>query len=674
MVRSAEIAATLVDSLDIPVCAVKKSGGFLYWNRAFSECASANDDALKQMDSFQVLGGSADWDVARFSGTKWLDTAVRFVNPLGVPQAYRASVLSHDFDSESAWLVKLQLPTSDEAARAVQQAHMRGRVDELETVLNARTKELEFARDRAMAANRAKSGFLANMSHELRTPLNAVIGYSEILIEDLGDAGQAGAVSDLKKIQSAGKHLLALINDILDLSKIEAGKMGLNLEYFRVDTMLRDVVETILPMAAKNGTAFEMKRVGELGVMLCDITKIRQILFNLISNGIKFAEQGHVELQIERVMENEREHYTFVVRDDGIGMTLEQQEKLFQEFFQGDQSASRKWGGTGLGLVISQRFAQMMGGEIVVESALGKGSVFRVKMPTNTAKLRFHSSANDAQVGPRVDPKLIRFAVNDKYVARRHTISRVLVIDDDPHVRDLMERYLTREGFEVMSAENGQDGIKRIKSFAPHVITLDVLMPVMDGWSVLSELKRDPDTANIPVIMLSMLDELDMSFALGAADYLVKPVKRDLLLETVFKHLREKNNGRVLVVDDQFENRDVVARILKGHGLTVAEAGNGVEALTQLALEKPHLILLDLMMPEMDGFRFSEEVKKHPEWAGIPIIVITAMELTPDDIKRLNGNVDKIYERKEIDFKNLLSQIHELIAARVRGKSGTSRQ
>ena len=670
MMCTAEVAATLADLLDDPVCVVQRSGRFLYGNKAFSALTGYDSDNLLERDATQVLVGPDLWVAAEFSAATWRDAALQVVCYSGAVVRLQASILLHEIDSSDAWLIKFLRPASELSARSSHLAHLQGRVHDLENVLNARTKELEFARDRAMAANRAKSGFLANMSHELRTPLNAVIGYSEILIEDLGDAGHPDWVADLKKIQSAGKHLLALINDILDLSKIEAGKMGLNLEYFRVDTMLREVVETVMPMAVKNSTTFEMGSVGDLGVMLSDITKMRQILFNLISNGIKFAESGNVTLRAERENEGDREYYVFVVQDDGIGMTQEQQEKLFQEFFQGDQSASRKWGGTGLGLVISQRFAQMMGGEITVQSTPGQGSMFRVKMPTNTAKLRFQQSPDGFLVGPKVDPQLVRFAINDKYSTRRSKISRVLVIDDDPNVRDLMERYLSREGFEVASADNGQEGIKRIKSFQPQVITLDVLMPVMDGWSVLTELKRDPETANIPVIMLSMLDELDMSFALGAADYLVKPIKRELLLETVFKHLRDSHDKRVLVVDDQPENREVVTRILQGQGLDVMEAANGIEGLAVMEAATPQLILLDLMMPEMDGFRFSEEVKKRKEWANIPIIVLTAMELTPEDVKRLNGNVDKIYERKEMDFKNLLHEIHDLIAVRVRGANG----
>jgi len=536
----------------------------------------------------------------------------------------------------------------------------------LEVALEEQNHDLASARDRAMAANRAKSGFLANMSHELRTPLNAIIGYSEIMLEDIDEVSDHQTHADLSRIKNAGKHLLTLINDILDLSKIEAGKMGLNLEYFRVDGMIKEVLETIEPMAAKNNTTLILQDNDDIGVMLSDITKVRQILFNLISNGIKFSENGEVTIDCQRAHVEDKEHVVIKVTDTGIGMSPDDLEKLFEEFFQVDNSNAKKWSGTGLGLVISQRFSQMMGGSIAVDSELGKGSTFTVTIPINTAKIRFQDSPDGFVVGPKVDPRLVRFAGKAEDIERRDKISRVLVIDDDPDVRDLMERYLSREGFEVMSAGSGRDGIENIKEFDPDVITLDVLMPVMDGWSVLSELKNNPETANIPVIMLSMLDELDMSFALGASDYLLKPIKRDVLVDTVLKHIRDKENATVLVVDDLENNRNMISRTLISQDINVALACNGVEALESLEKNVPALILLDLMMPEMDGFKFSEIVKKDERFKDIPIVVLTAQELTEQDLERLSGNVERIYEKNETDFESLLIDIQKMVTSTVR--------
>jgi len=552
-------------------------------------------------------------------------------------------------------------------------SHYQDRVSEIrfamqtmEAKLDDKNKDLALARDRALAASRAKSGFLANMSHELRTPLNAVIGYAEIMMEDFEDSEHQQYVGDLKRIQNAGKHLLSLINDILDLSKIEAGKMGLNLEYFRVDGMVEEVLDTIQPMALKNNTQLKLIENPEVGVMLSDITKVRQILFNLISNGIKFSENGQVEVQCYRKDVEGKEHIFFEVTDTGIGMSPEDLEKLFEEFFQVDNSNAKKWSGTGLGLVISQRFAQMMGGSIAVRSELGEGSTFTVNVPVNTAKIRFQDSPDGFIVGPKIDPRLVRFSGKAEDIERRDKISRVLVIDDDPDVRDLMERYLSREGFEVTSVNGGQEGIAKVKEFQPDVITLDVLMPVMDGWSVLSELKKDPETAAVPVIMLSMLDELDMSFALGASDYLLKPINRDLLVDTVLKHIRDKENAMVLVVDDQDDNRNMISRVLNSHKINVITAENGVEALSCLEKQRPDLILLDLMMPEMDGFRFSEIAKQDEHLKDIPIVVLTAQELSTDDISRLSGKVERIYEKKGTDFETLLTDIQKIVTSKVR--------
>lgn len=540
---------------------------------------------------------------------------------------------------------------------------------DLEQKLEERTKDLALARDRAMAASRAKSGFLANMSHELRTPLNAIIGYSEILIEDMNNTGNDHSVADIKKIHNAGKHLLSLINDILDLSKIEAGKMGLNLEYFRVDTMLKEAIDTILPLAVKNNTRVENAKTQDLGVMLSDVTKIRQIIFNLLSNAIKFTENGTVTIQPSREKIDGKEHFKLIVRDTGIGMSHEEVTKLFQEFFQAENDVVKKWSGTGLGLVISQRFAQMMGGEIKVDSELGKGTTFIVTIPVNTAKIRFQDSPDGFTVGPKIDPRLVRFSGDPSITEKRRTISRVLVIDDDPNVRDLMERYLSREGFEVRSVGNGQEGIDVIQEFKPDVITLDVLMPVMDGWSVLTELKKRPETSDIPVIMLSMMDELDMSFALGAADYLMKPIQKDVLVKTVLRHLRDNENGRVLVVDDQEENRRLIVQVLHRHGIGTYEAENGIEAIKVMEKHMPNLILLDLMMPEMDGFRFSEEVKKRVDWKDVPIVVLTARDLSDEDLKRLSGNVEKVFERKTLNLEDFLIEIQSVVTRTVRSIS-----
>ncbi|MDH5546557.1 MAG: response regulator [Gammaproteobacteria bacterium] len=537
-------------------------------------------------------------------------------------------------------------------------------VRKLEDRLESSVRDLALARDRAMAASRARSGFLANMSHELRTPLNAIIGYSEILQEDL--LGNEQCETDLKRIHNAGKHLLSLINDILDLSKIEAGKMGLSLEYFQIDAMLNEVVDTIRRLAQSNEIQLDLVLDENLGVALSDVTKVRQILLNLISNSIKHSNADKIVLRASREKSLNRDSIVFVVEDNGPGMSSEEQKQIFEEFFREENDASKKLAGASLGLVLCQRFAQILGGSLDVQSEEGKGARYIVTIPVNSAKLHTNQIGMELSLGPKVDPKNVRFSGNNPGVERRKVISKILVIDDDPSVRDLMERYLTREGFDVKAVASGQEGISILSSYKPHIITLDVLMPVMDGWTVLSELKRNPETQNIPVIMVSMMDELDLSFALGAADYLIKPIQKDVLMETVVKHLRGGSESKVLVVDDKPENRSIIARTLSVQGIRILEAANGLEALDTLEKETPDLILLDLLMPEMDGFRFSEEVSRHPKWKDIPIVVLTSKDLSADEIKRLSGKVEKVYERRDMDLESFLFDIQSMVARKLR--------
>jgi signal transduction histidine kinase/DNA-binding NarL/FixJ family response regulator len=382
-------------------------------------------------------------------------------------------------------------------------------------------EELLTAKHTAEEASRAKSTFLANMSHELRTPLNAIIGYSEMLDEEARESGRSENVEDLRKIQSAGKHLLSLINDVLDLSKIEAGKMGLHLEDFEVLPLIDEIATTLQPAAAKNSNQIKIQVSENLGFMRADITKVRQILFNLLSNACKFTDHGTIALDVDQ---NDRDGYIrFRVSDTGIGISEKQQQNLFFEFSQADASIARKYGGTGLGLAITHRFVQLMRGQISVQSEPGKGSIFTVQLPTQVVldaiKLARPASANeDSPAGSRIYQDTI------------------LVIDDDAAVRDLMSRFLSKSGFRVVAASNGEEGLRLAKQEKPLVITLDVVMPEFDGWSVLKKLKSDPALAEIPVIIVTIVDNEPMGLDLGAASYLVKPVDRDRLAVLVEKY------------------------------------------------------------------------------------------------------------------------------------------
>ncbi|MBW1844823.1 MAG: GAF domain-containing protein, partial [Deltaproteobacteria bacterium] len=405
-------------------------------------------------------------------------------------------------------------------------------------IQNARLfQEIEEKGRELEVASRHKSQFVANMSHELRTPLNAIIGYSEMLQEEAEDLGQEDFLPDLRNIHVAGKHLLSLINDILDLSKIEAGKMELYLEHFDVATMVRDTVATIQPLVEQNANKLQLDCQDDESAMHADLTKVRQALFNLLSNACKFTDQGTITLSVSRESINASPWMRFRVSDTGIGMTPQQMDKLFQAFSQADASTTREYGGTGLGLAISRKFCQMMGGDITVESVFGEGATFTIRLPAEVHVLKSAPPPSEEEMPARATP------VPEGALT-------VLVIDDDPTVRDLMQRFLSKEGLRVVAAANGKEGLRLAKELRPDAITLDVLMPGMDGWTVLTALKADPVLAEIPVIMITIVDEKQAGYALGVADYLTKPIDWKRLTAILQNYESADATRRVLVVED----------------------------------------------------------------------------------------------------------------------------
>lgn len=521
------------------------------------------------------------------------------------------------------------------------------------TDLKARERELADlvdrladARDQAMQATAAKSRFLANMSHELRTPLNAVIGITEMLVEDAEERGQEGLVEPLNRIARAGKHLLELINEVLDLSKIEAGKLELHEEDVDIASLLSDLVGAVQPLATKNGDHLVVKGSKEAGTIQADPMRLRQIILNLLSNACKFTEKGTVSLAVFR--DKAGEQIEFVVDDTGIGMTPEQIRKLFQEFSQADSSTTRKYGGTGLGLAITDRLCKMMGGNVTVESQLGRGTTFKVTLPVR------RTTAPAAAPNDRAGVAIV--------ASTSARTNRVLVIDDDATVRDMMRRYLSREGFDVLTAQDGNEGIALARELMPSVITLDILMPGFGGWSVLQELKRDPNLAAIPVIMISILDEQQKGIALGASGYLSKPIDRAKLASLLANFKFTNKLPRALIVEDDETTRVMLVRFLKSEGWEVDEAANGRIGLERLRDEPPDVILLDLMMPEMDGFEFLAEIRRSPEHEKTAVIVITAADLSAEDRRRLDGAVSHILEKAAYSRDEFLAKIRRLVA------------
>jgi signal transduction histidine kinase/CheY-like chemotaxis protein len=492
--------------------------------------------------------------------------------------------------------------------------------DNAREIRNAR-EEAEAARHQAEAASRTKSAFLANMSHELRTPLNAIIGYSEILREDAQDRGDKASEDDLVKIETAGKHLLGLINDILDLSKIEAGRMDLHLENVDLNRLLAEVRVLVTPLIEKNGNRLDIDVPADIGTMHVDLVKLKQSLINLLSNAAKFTKGGLVKLSVEKqIPDRGPPIFSFAVSDSGIGMNDEQLGRLFQAFTQADASTTRNYGGTGLGLTISKHFCTMLGGDISVKSTPGEGSTFTITLP---------DGGKDSVAAPRIGPTAL--AVGDL------SGKTVLIVDDDPTVHDVLRATIAKEGYRLLHAYDGTQALELARSERPDVITLDVMMPKLDGWSVLGTLKSDPALSAIPVIMLTIVDERTMGYSLGASEYMTKPVDRNRLIELLRRFAATEREAVVLVVDDSEDVRAVVRSTVEKAGLKTVEAENGQAALDWLKTNPaPALVLLDLMMPVMDGFMFLDHVKHVPALAQVPIVVLTAKDLTDAERRVVN--------------------------------------
>jgi CheY-like chemotaxis protein len=480
--------------------------------------------------------------------------------------------------------------------------------------------------------------------------LNAIIGYGEMLQEEAEDAGAEALVPDLKKIHTAGRHLLSLINDVLDLSKIEAGKMELFLENFSVAEVVEEVVGVVHPLTEKNNDRLTYTIDAHVGQMRADQTKVRQSLFNLLSNAAKFTKDGRVELDV-RLSPDNHSDVLFEVRDSGIGLTPEQTQRIFQPFEQADSQIGGKYGGTGLGLALTQRFCRMMGGDITVTSELGKGSTFVIRLP------RIVQAADSAVPATT--------HVRGEELRGQHAQSgakgTVLIIDDDPTARDLISRVVIKEGFSAVTASSSEEGLRVAAAARPTLITLDVMMPHMDGWSILDALKRSPELCDIPVVMVTMVDDRNLGYALGASEYLTKPVERERLASLLQKYRCQVPPCAALIVDDEPDARTVIRNILEREHWIVLEAGNGFEGLARIGERKPSLILLDLMMPEMDGFEFSVFLKRNPDWRDIPIVVLTAKDLTAADRGRLNGHVEKILAKGAYTQDELFAELTRVV-------------
>ena len=536
------------------------------------------------------------------------------------------------------------LSARGEAARGPdgQPLHMIGAV--VDTTERRRfEEELVAAKDAAEEANRAKSTFIANMSHELRTPLSAVIGYAEMLEEEVEDLGEMRLLADLKKIESNARHLLSLINDVLDLSKIEANRISLYAERFEADALVAEVATSVASLIDKKNNKLAVEN-AKLGPMNTDQVKLRQCLYNLLSNASKFTENGTITLASRREAIDGEDWLEFAVADTGIGMTEEQLSRLFERFAQADASTTRQYGGTGLGLALTRAFSRKLGGDVTVTSVPGQGSRFTIRIPANLPV----QAAEEEKVADTGD------------TAQGTT---VLIVDDDPNARDLATRFLEREGFQVRTASDGRSGLALARALRPRAILLDVEMPGMDGWAVLHAIRADPDLADTPVVMSTVLNEQGLAYSLGATDYLVKPIQWDQLKRIVDEFRGASPAGSILVIDDDGDARDRIHAMLARDNWPVIEAANGREGLERIEAGMPALILLDLMMPEMDGFAFLRALRNRPDGAQVPVVVLTAKDITAEDRARLERQADRIILKGSLSLNELVHELRTLAPA-----------
>ncbi len=525
----------------------------------------------------------------------------------------------------------------------------------LSLVIAHKNKELYRKNEELEKAYRIKSDFLSSISHELRTPLNSIIGYSSALLKPGATPLDDDQRNALNKVLKGGKDLLQLINDILDLSKIEAGRVSLSVNTDSVRNVVKKSVDTIDPLFDKRDIRLKIYIQNKLPALKTDTLKIQQILINLLSNAIKFTDKGDINL---RVYYRERMMY-FEVRDPGIGIAEEHLERIFEEFRQIDSGNSRKYKGTGLGLPIARRLARLLGGEITVKSRPGKGSIFTFSVPP---VLIPGPGSNDTNANGNGERRQTGESITPDKIINNHEGFTILCIDDDPDAIEILKNLLLPEGYSITGASSGEEGIKLARQIKPSLITLDIVLPGKDGWQVLRELKKSPETRNIPVIIHSIVDNQPLALQLGAIDVMPKPVDANKLLSLVQLSCNTPEQY-VLLVDDNREFSMVMRELIEHDGFNVKTADNGIEALTMVKEEKPAIIFLDLVMPEMDGFSFINELKAHDSLHDIPVIILSGKALTGKEKDYLDAHIQHYLKKEEFSHDIILNSIKRMLTA-----------
>jgi len=656
--ESQNLLQTILDNLPVTVFLRDRNGRFIMINKRYEEVELVERD--------EVIGRTLHEVIPKDKADEYLASDVEVIREARIMEF--EEVYAHAGETRTLMVLKFPVFDLEGKVTAV------GGIDVDITDRKRAEEEVAAAKEAAESATQAKSAFLANMSHELRTPMNAIIGYSEMLAEDAEDDGLDEMLEDLNKISAAGKHLLSLINDVLDLSKIEAGKMELFLETFPVAEMVNEVASTSASLIEKNDNKLELAVAEDVGEMHADMTKIRQVLFNLISNAAKFTKEGTITIEVSRKVHDEVPWIRFAVSDTGIGIPEDKLDHIFQEFSQADDSTTKEYGGTGLGLALTTSFCEMMGGSVRVESEVGVGSSFIITLPAVVekqhegleeeavieseapTKAAREEEAPDATPTEEIDAKLAG-------VLTKADKPTVLVIDDEETARDLLRRHLEREGCHVVTARSGSEGLAVAANLRPKLITLDVMMPGMDGWAVLKKLKAEPDLKDIPVVMISMVGDKAISYALGAVEMMQKPVDRSRLKALVARYSRSKDKSALIVEDDPAA-RASMKKSLESMKWRVEEAENGAIGLEKTAGEHFGLILLDLMMPVMDGFEFLQQLRQGDSpSAESPVVVVTAMDLDAKDRARLMENVEEVVSKTDQDINEVMNEVRKSLTA-----------
>jgi diguanylate cyclase (GGDEF)-like protein/PAS domain S-box-containing protein len=545
--------------------------------------------------------------------------------------------------------------------------------EKLEGKVFERTKDLEKANRELARSNSLKSQFIATMSHELRTPLNSILGFSELLLDNFHGELSEKQKRHVQNIYNSGSHLLQLINNILDLAKIESGKMELHLESFSLKQPIAEVQMVIKSLADRKKQVLTIKVDDNFPLIKADRIKFKQILYNLLSNAVKFTtEDGSIILEASLIkgpalpnfarhldVSSDSAHFLKLsIMDSGIGIKVEDRERIFSEFEQGDSSYSRKYEGTGLGLALTKRLVQLHGGEIAVESEEGRGSTFTIIIPL------FGLDIVEKPPLPIISVKSEEILFDGSLKGRRGKAPLILVAEDDLSTSEVLTLYLVQGGYRVAHAYNGLEAVDRIRELKPFAVLLDIMLPEKDGWEILQEVKMDPELKDIPIIISSIIDNRELGFALGATDYMVKPVDRmGVLSKLEHLSLASKRRGKsisVLCIDDHEDVLELLTGILEPAGYNVLTANSGKSGVEKAMGYKPDLVILDLMMPEMDGFEVVQFLKGNPVTEDIPILILTAKDLTVDDRLRLAGKIETFVQKSHFTKEDLLALIKDL--------------